>query len=264
MFSQNSTYVKFIKNVNVEDITTMNFKSSHEFNHIMDNVSKQQGQFYIERIEEEFPHIRYEDLRTFVNMNDKYGNATKSIYEKDGKLLYSNPSNMRYMYFALLILTNIVLCGNTDIVEIGAGYGGLFLAINHFSQKLNIPVGTYTLIDLPEMNVITAKYLVAHKTAVSVPYTIVNANFIEDRITGDNLYVVSNYCFTEIDSVFRDNYVRNLFPKVSHGFMAWQTCMNSGMNKENIAEVVRKPITKIEPERPQTGPAHSINYFVYI
>lgn len=264
MFKSDSSFVKHLNSVSIEDITTMNFKSSSAFTNIVDNVSEIQGQQYMNLIEEEFPEITHNNFRVFVNINDKYGNANKSIYEKDKKLLYTNPSNMRYIYLALLILTNLKLCGNVDVVEIGSGYGGLFLAINHFSRIMNISVKNYILIDLPEMNIITRKNLDAHRNVISIPYMIMTANDSSNQIPKNNLYLISNYCFTEIDSVLRNNYVSYIIPKVSHGFMVWQTCMNNEVRNDNIATVLNKPITKVENERPQTGPSHAINYFVYI
>jgi hypothetical protein len=263
MFSQDSAYVKFIKSVNVEEIINMNFKSSPDFTHVMDNVSKSQGEQYMKCIEEEFPDITYDDLRNFINMNDKYGNAKKVIYEKQGKLLYSNPSNMRYIYFALLILTDYKSCTGGDMVEIGSGYGGLFLAINYFSKRLDIVVGNVFLVDLPEVNVITAKYLSIHASSITIPYELVSANNLNWKNVVTRPYLVSNYCFTEIDDCFRTDYVARLFPQIHHGFLAWQTCMSPRMDASNVAIIINKHVSKIERERPQTGPSHAENYFVY-
>jgi hypothetical protein len=35
------------------------------------------------------------------------------------------------------------------------------------------------------------------------------------------MFIISNYCFSEISEEFQKKYIDILFPKVSHGFMAW-------------------------------------------
>jgi len=78
-------------------------------------------------------------------------------------------------------------------------------------------------------------------------------------------FFISNYCFTEIDEVYRKQYVDALFRSgvVSHGFITWQTVFGlpidsasrylGGMGDWGLA---------VDEERPQTAFVDFPNYFV--
>jgi len=58
-----------------------------------------------------------------------------------------------------------------------------------------------------------------------------------------NLFLVSNYCFSEIGNKNQKMYIATLFPNVVHGFIVWNSIpvYNFGFNME------------IEDENPNTG-----------
>ena len=83
-----------------------------------------------------------------------------------------------------------------------------------------------------------------------------NVEFIDSKtfgssITATNLFLISNYCFSEIDTYLQSMYIKMLFPKVSHGFMAWNfiPIYNFGF------------IYKEEDEYPLTGEGNKYIYF---
>jgi hypothetical protein len=77
---------------------------------------------------------------------------------------------------------------------------------------------------------------------------ICSTSFGED-IAKDNLFLISNYSFSEILPVFQQKYIKNLFPKVSHGFITW--------NHVPVFDFGYK--CTIEPETPLTA---AINKFL--
>ena len=79
-------------------------------------------------------------------------------------------------------------------------------------------------------------------------------------IYDDNLFFISNYCFTEITETHRNSYISILFPKVKHGFIIWQTVFNLPIEEVSI---ITKEIIKIDKEEPQTDTLNNENYFVY-
>ena len=256
-------YENYLKEVNTEDLSEVNFKSNAKFISILEHVSPKQGVAYLKLIEAEFPEITYDDIRKYVNINDKIGGSTKSIFTTTkNKMIYCSPTNMRYIYHALLILTAYKDSGCKQMVEMGCGYSGLFLAINMFQTKMDVKVGKYNMVDLPVVCTLIDNYLEINKDFVSIPYDIYESTNYGAEVPGDGLFFISNYCFSELDDNTRNQYVKTLFPKVEHGFIVFQTCFNLPLDSLNDM-LVGKTIIKSEHERPQTAPAHAPNWFVY-
>jgi hypothetical protein len=95
---------------------------------------------------------------------------------------------------------------------------------------------------------------------IYINYSIHNAYNYGSDITSDNLFFISNYCFTEIDITDREKYIQKLLNKTSSGFILWQTVFDR-IHIENINFC--KEIKSIEEERPQTARIDYKNYFVY-
>ena len=66
--------------------------------------------------------------------------------------------------------------------------------------------------------------------------------------------------FTEISNEHRNKYLETLFPKISNGFILWQTCFNFPI--ENVG-LINNNAKSIAEEVPQTSPEPFKNYFVY-
>jgi hypothetical protein len=149
----------------------------------------------------------------FCQENDKYGGGEKY----DFGFIVTSPSNFRYILHAHLIFTHIKSNNMNDvnIVEVGCGYGGLCLAIHLFSNLYNINILSYNLVDLPDMINLQKIYL--------SNFNINNLKFHNayDYNIENNLFLISNYCFSEISDDNQKQYIQKLFPKVIHGFMAW-------------------------------------------
>jgi hypothetical protein len=140
-----------------------------------------------------------------------------------------------------------------EIVEIGSGYGGLFLAIDYFSKILKIEIKKYNLIDLPIACELINYYLNKHNT--SIPFQTHNSTTYGNNIDSENLFLISNYCFSEISNFNKENYCKILLPKTKNGFLTWTEDFIS-LDQVNI---LNKDIKIIENERPSTGG----NKFIY-
>ena len=137
--SYNPGFVEYLESISKEDITQTNFKSNTVFNGVMESLSKTHGNNYLQKIEEEFPEITFDDMKEFVSLNEKVGSAMKTIFTtKKTKLFYCSPTTMRYIYHSLIILKYLKETGLSKIVEIGSGYGGLYLAMNVVAKKMDI------------------------------------------------------------------------------------------------------------------------------
>ena len=211
------------------------------------------------RIEHEFGEISHEVIRGFAAKNDRYGTPTKYDFVYKNTPICCSPTSLRYVYHALLILRNYKASSSKSIVEVGCGYGGLFLAICYFSSILNIPIPQYHIVDFPQVCNLIDSSLQANHDVIHIQHSFHSCFNYGKDIDASNLFLISNYCFTEIEPIHRNAYIETLFKKVSHGFIIWQTLFNVGIENINI---IGKSIHMIEEERPQTAPKYRPNFFV--
>jgi hypothetical protein len=257
-----SGYQKLVKNVLKTD--DFNFKSDRTYNSILEHVSHDQGKQYLYFIKSfinmYFKEITFEHIHDYVLMNDTYGNPNKQTFMYDTTEFSCSPTSLRYVLHSLLILKHFEETQNKKFVEIGCGYGGLFLAMNHFSTILNIEIDHYYFIDLPEICDLIKIYLDLNKSNVHIPYSLHSGYHFGVDINDSELFLISNYCFTEIDEFHRSTYIKRLFPKVTNGFITWQTCFNVPIESTHI---IGKDVKKVTEEYPQTSPHAQKNYYVY-
>ena len=254
-------YETCIKNA-LETDTIENFKSNCNYVSILEHVTFEQGNEYIKYIKEFFPNISFSNISEFVEINDKYGVPRKEEFKfSERKTLNCSATSLRYVFHSLLILKHYEdkkSCKN--IVEVGCGYGGLFLAICYFSKLLNVNIENYFFIDLPEICGLIKKYLEINKETINIDYTIHSSYNYGVDINKSELFFISNYCFTEISNEHRNKYIDTLFPKISSGFIVWQTCFNLPI--ENVG-IINNNEKIIKEELPQTAFEFFKNYFVY-
>jgi len=221
------------------------FKNHSNFTDILEHVSPEQGAKYLHYIRT-MTTVTDEQVTAFAALNDSVGTPAKATY---GPMILS-PSNLRYVLHAHLILTHIQTLSKTegvDFVEVGGGYGGLCLAIHKFASNYNVKINSYTIVDLPEIGRLQTLFLNKIDPALSV--SIVDGMTYGSAIPQSDLFLISNYCFSEISAVNQVEYRKKLFPKVTHGFMAW-----------NVIPLYDFGFPcRVEEEYPKTG---AFNYYV--
>jgi hypothetical protein len=181
------------------------FKSNPAYTYMLEHVSYNQGLEYHTILKKYYSE---EEILEYCNLNDLYGEPKKCEYSF-GTV---SPTSLRYILHANLILDCIK--EPVDIVEIGGGYGGLCLALYHFGKTF---IKSYTIVDLDSASRLQNMYLSKHSLHINYKSSSTYGSDIENT----NMFLISNYCFSEIDSVHQKKYIETLFPKVSHGFMAW-------------------------------------------
>ena len=270
LFIMYNNYVDFLQS---ENTVNTPFKSHSKYTGILEHVNPNLGNKYLSLILNEFPtKIRLEKIISYCDLNDRYGSPiireftiAKSGEESDIKFKCS-PTSLRYIYHALTILTYYEEQQCKNIVEVGCGYGGLCLAINFFMNDFNIDIENYHIIDLKEPVKLINSYLTMHKKELKTKLFYHNSSTFGSNIHDKNLFFISNYCYTEIDTHLNKQYTTQLLTKVSHGFITWQ---NGGNNHaypiENAESIINHKIIKTMGEKPQTDAGHGIykNFFVY-
>jgi hypothetical protein len=242
IYNRFTNYVNYITTNN----NLTNFKNHDDVTYMLEHVSYQQGNEYLNLIKNS-TSISMSDIIKYCYDNDKIGEGKKYNYG----FVTTSPSNFRYIFHSHLILLHLLTLelNEVNIVEVGCGYGGLCLAISQFSKLYNIKVVNYNLVDLPQISLLQQQYLSNH--TVDMKLNFYNSHNYGRDVTDNNLFLISNYCFSEIDKVHQERYITNLFPKVSHGFIAWNM-----IDVYNFGFKYREEI-----EYPLTGPKNKYIYF---
>jgi hypothetical protein len=229
-----SIYTNYVNEI-LQTGDLSSFKSNPNYTYVLEHVSYEQGLQYYECIKQS-TNISENSIRVFAGMNDAIGSPTQYKY---GSITLS-PTCLRYIWQSHLILTHFANKSNNqpiDIVEIGGGYGGLCLAIHTLSKYYPVNIHSYTIIDLDAPRRLQKLYL-SHFN-LTYPIDFVDASTYGEEIAKQGLFLISNYCFSELDSVFQAKYINHLFHKVSHGFIAWNhiPLYDFGFAFEDINEV---------------------------
>ncbi len=222
------------------------FKSDPDYTYVLEHVTKEQGIQYLQYIQTQ-TQISFLDIITFCRLNDRIGSPTTyPILQVD-----ISPTSLRYIWHAHVILSYFKSLGKSkiDIVEVGGGYGGLCLALYYFQEKYGLTIQSYTIIDLTDIIKLQELYLNNFPMQPSVQF--VDASTFGKEIPKTNLFLVSNYCFSEIPLEYQYQYIQHLFPKIEHGFLAWNM-----IPLYDFGFPVR-----VEEETPNTGPLNKFVYF---
>jgi putative sugar O-methyltransferase len=222
------------------------FKSNENYTYMLEHVNLTQGRQYLGLIQRE-TKISDEDIRTFSASNDAVGSPKQEVFTV-GVL---SPSNLRYLFQAHLILKHMKELGEMTprIVELGGGYGGLCLAINFLCGRFDVKPQSYTIVDLEPASKLQTRYL--SNFSLSYPVEFVTSDTYGKDIPYEGMFFISNYCFSEISNHNQRGYIFNLFPKVAHGFMAWN----------NISVYDFGFTKKVETEYPLTAATNKYVWF---
>ena len=223
------------------------FKSAGFYTLILEHCTYEHGLEYLKAIQEYF-NIPEAECIHYSSLNDAIGNTLLFSYSPQ---LKCSPSSLRYIFHSHVILSYMKKSNldNLRIVEVGGGYGGLLLAILIFAEKFGITIREYNIVDLKEANMIQQKFLSCYQ--VPAPYKLWDADTFGQDIVGDDLFFISNYCFSEIDPQLAKQYTEHLLPKCSHGFLVWNMRPFESFGKN----------VELEPEIPAIG--NEDNLFVY-
>lgn len=146
---ESDNYINTCSKILENDKIFANFKSSEEYNVILEHVDQNLGQQYYDHIQKFGGNIFEQLFDNFIE-NDLVGNPKQFSY---GDKIIS-PTTLRYIKNGLDLSS---LCAGyviNKIVEVGGGYGGLCKTLSvlcDFDEYINI--------DLPEVVKLQEKYL---------------------------------------------------------------------------------------------------------
>ncbi len=237
-------YCKSIDNIKIET-----FKRDTNIIGIIENVSIQFGQKYLDNIMSfsEKNNINWNKIKL---LND-IGNPNNQPFIINEQTVMLSPTTLRYVQFTmdtLYHIKNVLKSTNINIVEIGGGYGFQCVLLFELAQIFNIHINKYTILDLSEVNNLQ-KYFV--KKCASVVNNLVNitTTTINNYDIKDMDLVISNYALGEFTKDWQDYYIKNVISQISHGYICW----NFSQQTRNIHEYFDTISHSKSEENPQTN-----------
>lgn len=233
-------YIDYVESV-VNRNDTSNFKSNAIYQDILEHVSQELGQQYYRTLTS-IHNIDKSIIEKFCLENDRIGSPIKYLI---GDLSFPvSPTSLRYLDHAMHTLNHIktLKLETVNIVEIGCGYGGFLLALNYMSKLHGIVINSYSCIDIDAITKLQQLYISNY--VVSFPVTFHSASSFGETVKNDNLFLVSMYCFSEIEPVNQRGYIDHIMKRISNGILMWNHCDVFDFGKT---------ILSIQDERPLTG-----------
>lgn len=189
------------------------FKRDTIYKEIFEPIQYEHGYDYLKLIRKNYPDlIAYWDK---FAMNDSIGSPRIYFYTGLG---YASPTTLRYAKIAGEIRELFGDLSGKSIVEVGSGYGGQCKILTDL-----FPISSYLLIDIPEAQVLAARYLAA------LDVKNVHLTTPDETSPQSSDLFISNYSFGQCSRNTQEAYIKNYILKSSAGYMIINTA------KENMA-----------------------------
>ena len=197
------------------------FKSHPAYRHVLEHVSYEEGQQYLDEVE-----IDYKDKLDEIKENDALGTPVTCSYKGVGTI---SPTTVRYLKNTSDIVTKFGTSFNS-IVEIGGGYGGLCKVLSSF-----VDFEQYLLLDLEECNMLSRKYL----SFFNLPTMSYRAEEIQDIDDNFDL-LISNYALSECNRETQMMYIERFVKKSDKFYLMHNNfhADNGNMSYEEFLDVM--------------------------
>jgi len=180
------------------------FKQDPIFNILHENLSYAQGSKYLKHIVNYFPELIPYFHR--FRENDLFGNPALFEYKKYG---YFSPSTLFHIKTVGNLLYEFGSLSDKHIIEIGSGDGSLAKIISVVCS-----FASYTIIDLPEHNALTKKYLDALGVENVFYMDVRDLSYVPDADI-----VISNNGFSSFDRTDQTKIFRSLLENTPCGYL---------------------------------------------
>lgn len=218
--SENGEYAAAILHSLKDQKSFDNFKRMPEYQNILEHVTKQQGQDYLNIIRNRKDGIFNEALKT-VLISDSTGNPVK--YSYDNVFIPLSPTTLRYVKVAS-DLDRLFGRGLSKVAEIGCGYGGQCLVNDALLEYKHA-----VLFDLPFVNELIERYL---------NYSLMNGAYkvktINQELPHSYDLVISNYAFSELPAQLQLTYIRKVMVNSKRGYLTMNSGIGGALNKGKL------------------------------
>jgi putative sugar O-methyltransferase len=248
--SETTSYPNLCQRAAEDDTLFANFKQNSAYRDILEHVTYEQGQEYLRVIQNDYPELL--SYLPFFKQNDTIGNPKTYVYSAIGRI---SPTTLRYIKVAGDLQRAFGdKLRSMHVVEIGGGYGGQCKILSDIGA-----FASYTLIDLPQCNALSKKYL--SKLGVA------NVSFIDStdlESVGQYDLVISNYAFSEIDRKEQSEYLEKIVKPSPYGYMTLNFVSSEFKIESYTLQELTKALYKsnkkghIDAERPLTNTSNVI------
>ena len=213
-------YLQACKDFTDNDELFSNFKRDSRYTPVLEHLTESDALLYVSEMKSK--ETLTETILDSVRENDLYGSPLTINHSELGMI---SPTTVRYLKNSLDIITTFKENSPfKKVLEIGGGYGGLCKVFSSFN-KFN----HYYLVDFPEVNGLSKKYLSNFKLIKNKIYQI-STNAL--REIKDLDLVISNYAFSECSREVQETYY-DLFIKNSKNFyLAYNNFTENNMNSQ--------------------------------
>jgi hypothetical protein len=213
-----------------EDIELLNnFRRDERIHPILEHVSYEEGLLYLKERKVIFPKI--EDIICKIKENDLLGNPILYDYPRVG---FISPTTLRYAKNVYDIASMVVPIEERvdNVVEIGGGYGGLCRMVSGF-----FPVQSYLLVDFPEVNQLSNRYLSYYFGECKGIGWITPENV--DKIKNIHM-CISNYAFSECNTETQKKYYDSIIKNSNMFYITYNHISDNNMSFEEFKEFASK------------------------
>lgn len=190
------------------------WKKSEAIRSMIEHESLEAANVYIKYL---LNFLSKDEIQELANLNDLYGDTTiqniLGITTSTNSIRY-----IRHSYDLCMYIKNKKL-NDINIIEVGGGYGGMALIMSRMIKKMNINVNKYIIYDLQNVCLLQQYYLSKNNVTGWVEWH--NSNSFGSDITDNNNVLFSSYALSELSKELRDEYLKNLLPKINGAFFIW-------------------------------------------
>lgn len=217
-----SKYTEYVGSI-VRTRQLSGFRSHPIYQEMLEHVSRELASKYFKGLK---TIISIKQIEEFSKKIDSIGSPV--MYKLETSTV--SGTCVRYLFQAYLILEYMSKLSpynpatdkipEFNIVELGAGFGGLCLAINYLKPKFHIKINSYTIYDLIEplrlqqifLSMFKIDFPIGFKDGKSIP-----------PFDQSNGFLISNYALSEFDTDTQNDYIDRVVKKTQHGFLTWNT-----------------------------------------
>tara|TARA_B100000287_G_C20674086_1_gene794544 strand:+ start:849 stop:1820 length:972 start_codon:yes stop_codon:yes gene_type:complete len=236
----------------IEDFKSGKYPEIHAiYEHAPIEESESGLDFVIDRV----PHL-LEDIDNLI-INDKFGSPHPSSFYNwnyEGRNYSITNSTVRYIWNLAYLGMLFEDLDGMDIVEVGPGYGGLFLTLNSYWNNIK----SYTFVDVPEASALQKKYI--ESTGIDFGDTKINyvsADNVESIYNNKYDLFISNWSFSEMMTETQDIYLNNIMPNCKRGMCICNLGADRGVGQRGFEyqhnyEDIMKILSPLNPHMGQT------------
>jgi putative sugar O-methyltransferase len=215
---------EFVENDNLFNV----FKVDARYTPVLEHLTESDANLYFSEMKSK--EILTKTLLDSVKENDTYGSPLLFNHSELGII---SPTTVRYIKNSLDIVSYF---GSElpfkNVLEIGGGYGGLCKVFSSFNK-----FDTYHLVDFPEVNGLSKKYLNNFKQLKNKIQHISTSGVSE--INNLDL-VISNYAFSECSREYQELYYNSFIKKAKNFYIVYNNFTENNLNSQAFIQLASK------------------------